>query len=46
MERLLGWVASGRLKPRLHGTFPLDQIKEALGVLDRREATGKVILTI
>jgi NADPH2:quinone reductase len=46
MERLLGWVASGRLKPRLHGTFPLDQIKEALGVLDCREATGKVVLTV
>jgi NADPH2:quinone reductase len=46
MERVLDWVASGRLRPRLHGTFPLEQIKEALGVLDRREATGKVILTV
>jgi NADPH2:quinone reductase len=46
MLQLLDWVASGRLKPRIHGTFPLDQISEALGVLDRRQATGKVVLTL
>jgi len=46
MHQLLDWVAAGRLAPRIHATYPLDRIVEALGVLERREATGKVVLTI
>lgn len=46
MSMVLDWVAAGRLQPRLHGVYPLAQIRDALGVLDRREATGKVVLTI
>jgi NADPH:quinone reductase len=46
MRQVLEWVAEGKLNPRLHGTFPLDQIREAIGVLDRREAVGKVVLTL
>jgi NADPH2:quinone reductase len=46
MERVLAWVRDGRLVPRIHATFPLDQIVDALGVLDRREATGKIVLTL
>ena len=46
MLQLLDWVAAGRLKPHIHGTYPLDQIGEALSVLERREATGKVVVTI
>ncbi len=46
----LSWVldeiAAGRLNPRVHGMFPLTEIREAIGVLDRREATGKVILDL
>ena len=45
MMKVLGWVAEGRLKPRIHATYPLDRIAEAIGVLERREATGKVIVT-
>ena len=43
---VLGWVASGKLDPRIHATYPLADIREAIGVLDRREAVGKVVLTI
>ncbi|AGK59598.1 alcohol dehydrogenase zinc-binding domain-containing protein [Hyphomicrobium denitrificans 1NES1] len=46
MLQLLDWVAAGRLSPRIHATYPLERIVEALGVLERREATGKVVLTI
>jgi NADPH2:quinone reductase len=46
MARLLDWVAQGRLHPRTHGTFPLEQIAAALGVLDARVAQGKVVLTL
>ena len=46
MRQVLDWVAEGRLAPRVHGTFPLDQIREAMGVIERREAVGKVVLTM
>lgn len=46
MIEVLGWVADGKLAPRIHATFPLAEIREAIGVLDRREATGKVVLTL
>jgi NADPH2:quinone reductase len=46
MRQVLDWVAEGRLNPRIHGTYPLSQIREAIAVLDRREAVGKVVLTL
>lgn len=46
MLQLLDWVAAGQLSPRIHATYPLERIVEALGVLERREATGKVVVTI
>jgi NADPH2:quinone reductase len=46
MEDVLAWVAEGKLNPRIHAAFPLERIGEAIAVLDRREAVGKVVLTI
>lgn len=46
MVQLLDWVAKGKLRPRVHGTYRLADIREAIGVLDRREAVGKVVLTM
>ncbi len=46
MAQLLDWVAQGRLRPRTHTTFPLQQITTALGVLEARAAQGKVVLTL
>jgi NADPH2:quinone reductase len=46
MRQVLQWVAEGRLNPRIHATYPLAGIREALGVIDRREAVGKVVLTL
>lgn len=46
MEQVLAWIADGKLKPKTHGVFPLAEIGTALGILDRREAQGKVIITI
>jgi NADPH:quinone reductase len=46
MRQVLNWVAEGRLNPRIHGTYPLSEISEAIAVLDRREAVGKVVLTL
>lgn len=44
MADVLGWIASGRLNPRIHAAFALDEIAAAIGVLDRREALGKVVI--
>ena len=46
MRQVLGWAEAGKLRPRLHATYPLEHIRDAIGVLDRREAQGKVILTL
>lgn len=46
MIQVLDWVAAGKLTPRIHATYPLADIRDAIAVLDRREATGKVVLTM
>jgi NADPH2:quinone reductase len=46
MSQLLEWVAEGRLNPRIQATFPLAHIRDALAVIERREAVGKVVLTV
>lgn len=46
MRQVLDWVSEGRLHPRIHATYPLAEIGEALRVIDRREAVGKVVLAL
>jgi len=46
ISRVLAWVAEDRLEPHVHATYPLDDIAAAIGVLDRREACGKVIVKV
>jgi NADPH2:quinone reductase len=46
MEFVLRAVADGRLRPRVHGTYALERIAEAIGVLERRAATGKVVVRV
>ncbi|MFD0933610.1 zinc-binding dehydrogenase, partial [Methylobacterium trifolii] len=43
-RQLLAWVAEGRLTAKVHGTYPLDDYEQAMGLLTRREAVGKVLL--
>ena len=45
-EQLLAWVAEGKLTAKVHGVYPLDEYREAFGVLIRREAVGKVLLRV
>lgn len=42
--QLLDWVAAGDLEMPIHGIYGMDQTIEALGILARREARGKVII--
>ncbi len=46
MIEVLRWVAEGKLDPRIQATYPLEEIREAIGILDRREAVGKIVLTL
>ena len=43
-RQLLAWVAEGRLTARVHGVYPLEEFSQAMGILTRREAVGKVLL--
>jgi NADPH:quinone reductase len=46
ITQVLEWVAAGKLAPHIHATFPLARIGDAIALLDRREATGKVVVEI
>ncbi|MGQ0674218.1 MAG: NADPH:quinone oxidoreductase family protein [Hyphomicrobium sp.] len=46
MIQLLDGAATGRLRTRIQRTYPLDEISEAMRVLDRREAVGKIVIRI
>jgi len=46
MEMLLDWCAQGKVRPRIDRVFPLDQATDALNVLARRQAKGKIILKV
>ena len=46
MRQVLDWVANGNLKPKTHAVYPLARISEALSVIERREAQGKVIIVM
>ncbi len=43
---LLEWAAEGKLSAHIHAVYPLEDAVEALGVLERREAMGKVLLKL
>ena len=45
-ERILAWVAEGKLKPHVHATYPLAQAADALKAIASRQVMGKVILKV
>jgi NADPH2:quinone reductase len=46
LEMALRAIAEGRLEPHVSGSYPLERIGDAIGALDRRSATGKLLLTM
>jgi len=44
LRTVMGFVAEGRLKPVIHGTYPLADAAEAHRVVGSREIFGKVLL--
>ncbi|MEM6678456.1 MAG: NADPH:quinone oxidoreductase family protein [Pseudomonadota bacterium] len=43
-RRLTAWYGEGRIRPHVSHALPLERANEALDLLRRREATGKVVL--
>lgn len=46
LAKLLDWYETGKIKPHVSHSLPLDQANEALDLLRTRKATGKVVVTI
>jgi NADPH2:quinone reductase len=46
LTTLLAWYGEGRLHPHVSSRFPLARAAEALGELERRRSTGKVVLEV
>ena len=44
MRELMGWYASGRIRPVVERTYPLEQAAEALKHIHGRKAVGKIVL--
>ena len=45
--QLLGdWMRSGKVKPVIDRTYPMDQIAEAIRYLEKGHARGKVVITM
>ncbi len=43
-EQLFRWIAAGKLRPHVDGTFPFARAGEALERMARREVRGKLVL--
>jgi NADPH2:quinone reductase len=46
LKTLLGWQAEGKLTPHVSQTFPLQDAPEAIWTLMRRQAVGKIVVTM
>jgi NADPH2:quinone reductase len=46
MQDVVRWVAEGRLAPRVDAVLPLNQISTAIGRLESRSVTGKMVLSL
>ncbi|MBX2799617.1 MAG: NADPH:quinone oxidoreductase family protein [Myxococcales bacterium] len=44
VEQLFQWVQQGRIRPHVHGTYPLEEAATALQLLVDRQVRGKVLL--
>lgn len=46
MDELFRLYAEGKIKPRIHATFPLERAAEALAMMSDRKVMGKVVVTV
>jgi len=46
IRQLLDWLVAGRIRPHIHGRYPLERAVEAIGVVMNRQVRGKVVVTV
>jgi NADPH:quinone reductase len=46
LAALFGWIAAGKLRPRIAGTFPLERGAEAISEVAARKVSGKLVITM
>jgi NADPH:quinone reductase-like Zn-dependent oxidoreductase len=46
LEKLAAWVEEGKLRPVIHGVFPLAEVKAAFAALETGRARGKVVVQV
>jgi NADPH:quinone reductase-like Zn-dependent oxidoreductase len=46
LAEILGLVASGKVKPHVEKTYPLERAVEALGAVEKGNSVGKIVLTV
>ena len=46
LQQLLDWYSSGKIKPHVSHTEPLERVYSALELLRTRKSTGKVVVTM
>jgi len=46
MDKLLAMLADGKISPRIHKAYPLNEAGAAIASLSSREVQGKVIVTL
>jgi NADPH:quinone reductase-like Zn-dependent oxidoreductase len=46
LDQILGLVASGKVKPYVQKTYPLQDAAQALNAVERGDSVGKIVLTV
>jgi NADPH:quinone reductase-like Zn-dependent oxidoreductase len=46
LEEILSLVASGKVKPHVQKTYPLEEAAQALNCVERGDSVGKIVLTV
>jgi NADPH2:quinone reductase len=44
VAEMLGWMAEGKLKPRISKTYNLNEVPQALVDMSERKVTGKIVV--
>ena len=46
MAQIMDWVASGKLTPHVHQSYPLEETAQAITAIANRQVKGKVIISL
>jgi NADPH:quinone reductase-like Zn-dependent oxidoreductase len=46
LDEVAGFVAAGTLKPLIHRTYPLADVREAFAELERGRSRGKIVVSV